>query len=59
MWGWGTIPMYEIAFQQMGYRVPFTDFETAVFGHLRVSPSQLHPNSLAFLRAFEVTAGYF
>ncbi|MCI81638.1 hypothetical protein A2U01_0102912, partial [Trifolium medium] len=30
MWGWGTIPIYEIAFQQMGYRVPFTDFETAV-----------------------------
>ncbi|MCI78761.1 hypothetical protein A2U01_0100032, partial [Trifolium medium] len=30
----------------------------AVFNHLRVSPSQLHPNSLAFLRAFEVTAGY-
>ncbi|MCI41090.1 hypothetical protein A2U01_0062323, partial [Trifolium medium] len=58
MWGWGTIPMYEIAFQQMGYRVKFTDFETAVFGHLRVSPSQLHPNSMAFLRAFEVTAGY-
>ncbi|MCI54527.1 hypothetical protein A2U01_0075777, partial [Trifolium medium] len=25
---------------------------------MRVSPSQLHPNSLAFLRAFEVTAGY-
>ncbi|MCI39099.1 hypothetical protein A2U01_0060328, partial [Trifolium medium] len=57
-WGWGTIPMYEIAFQQLGYRIPFTDLETAVFGHLRVSPSQLHPNSLAFLRAFEVTAGY-
>ncbi|MCI18164.1 hypothetical protein A2U01_0039316, partial [Trifolium medium] len=57
-WGWGTIPMYEIAFQQLGYRMPFTDLETEVFGHLRVSPSQLHPNSLAFLRAFEVTAGY-
>ncbi|MCI58467.1 hypothetical protein A2U01_0079722, partial [Trifolium medium] len=50
--------MYEIAFQQMGYQMPFTDLETAVFGHLRVSPSQLHPNSMAFLRAFEVTADY-
>ncbi|MCI11819.1 hypothetical protein A2U01_0032921, partial [Trifolium medium] len=56
--GWGTIPMYQIAFQQLGYRMHFTDPETAVFRHLRVSPSQLHPNSLAFLRAFEVTAGY-
>ncbi|MCI97355.1 hypothetical protein A2U01_0118656, partial [Trifolium medium] len=27
--------MYEIAFQQLGYRMPFTDLETAVFGHLR------------------------
>ncbi|MCI71008.1 hypothetical protein A2U01_0092271, partial [Trifolium medium] len=50
--------MYEIAFQQLGYRMTFTDLEIAVFGHLRMSPSQLHPNSLAFLRAFEVTAGY-
>ncbi|MCI33914.1 hypothetical protein A2U01_0055132, partial [Trifolium medium] len=57
-WGWGSIPMYQMAFQQLGYRMPFTDLETAVFGYLRVSPSQLHPNSLAFLRAFEVTAGY-
>ncbi|MCI50698.1 hypothetical protein A2U01_0071942, partial [Trifolium medium] len=38
-WGWGTIPVYEIAFQQLGYQMPFTDLETAVFGHLRVSPS--------------------
>ncbi|MCI86667.1 hypothetical protein A2U01_0107948, partial [Trifolium medium] len=34
-WGWGTIHMYEIAFQQLGYQMPFTDLETAVFGHLR------------------------
>ncbi|MCI30223.1 hypothetical protein A2U01_0051432, partial [Trifolium medium] len=57
-WGWGTISMYEIAFQQLGYRMSFTNLEMAVFGHLRVSPSQLHPNSLVFLRAFEVTADY-
>ncbi|MCI70415.1 hypothetical protein A2U01_0091678, partial [Trifolium medium] len=50
--------MYEIAFQQLGYRMLFTDLETVVFNHLRVSPSQLHPNFLAFLRAFEMTAGY-
>ncbi|MCI58796.1 hypothetical protein A2U01_0080051, partial [Trifolium medium] len=27
--------MYQIAFQQLGYQMPFTDLETAVFGHLR------------------------
>ncbi|MCI91566.1 hypothetical protein A2U01_0112860, partial [Trifolium medium] len=45
--------MYQIAFEQLGYKMSFTDLETAVFRHLHVSPSQLHPNSLAFLRAFE------
>ncbi|MCI33680.1 hypothetical protein A2U01_0054897, partial [Trifolium medium] len=34
-WGWGTIPMYQIAFEELGYRMPFTDLETAVFWHLR------------------------
>ncbi|MCI32454.1 hypothetical protein A2U01_0053668 [Trifolium medium] len=36
----------------------FTDLEIAVFHHLRLAPSQLHPNSLAFLRAFEITADH-
>ncbi|MCH84393.1 hypothetical protein A2U01_0005225, partial [Trifolium medium] len=40
------------------WEMPFTDLEMAVFRHLRVSPSQLHPNSLAFLPAFKVTANY-
>ncbi|MCI80561.1 hypothetical protein A2U01_0101832, partial [Trifolium medium] len=50
--------MYQIAFEQLDYRMPFTDLETAVFRHLRVKPSQLHPNSLAFLRAFKMTDSY-
>ncbi|MCH98516.1 hypothetical protein A2U01_0019519, partial [Trifolium medium] len=57
-WGWGTIPMYQIAFERLGYWMPFTDLEMAVFRHLHVSPSQLHPNSMVFLRAFEVTTSY-
>ncbi|MCI39103.1 hypothetical protein A2U01_0060332, partial [Trifolium medium] len=57
-WGWGTIPMYQIAFEELGYRMTFTDLETAIFRHLRLCPSQLHPNSLGFLRAFEMTAAY-
>ncbi|MCI35680.1 hypothetical protein A2U01_0056901, partial [Trifolium medium] len=55
-WGWGTIPMYQIAFERFGYRMPFTDLEMAVFRHLRITSSQLHLNSLVFLRAFEKTA---
>lgn len=49
------IPMYEIVFREMGFRVSFTDFLISDFNHLELAPSQLHPNSIAFLRAFELT----
>ncbi|GAU42006.1 hypothetical protein TSUD_236730 [Trifolium subterraneum] len=52
----GFFPTYQIAFEHMGYRLPFSDFEVAVFRYLHLIPSQLHPNSLAFIRAFEMTA---
>ncbi|GAU45300.1 hypothetical protein TSUD_327580 [Trifolium subterraneum] len=55
---WGSFPMYQIAFEHMEYRLPFSDFEVAVFRYLHLTPSQLHPNSLAFIRAFEMTAAY-
>ncbi|GAU40371.1 hypothetical protein TSUD_319830 [Trifolium subterraneum] len=55
---WGSFPMYQIAFEHVGYRLPFSDFEVAVFRYLHLTPSQLHPNSLAFIRAFEMTAAY-
>ncbi|GAU51416.1 hypothetical protein TSUD_88710 [Trifolium subterraneum] len=55
---WGSFPMYQIAFEHMGYRLPFSDFEVAVFRYLHLTPSQLHPNSLAFIRAFEMTAAF-
>jgi hypothetical protein len=50
--------MYHIAFEELGYRLPFNDFEIGVSHHLHLAPSQLHPNSLAFLRAFEIVAAY-
>ncbi|MCI31494.1 hypothetical protein A2U01_0052706, partial [Trifolium medium] len=50
--------MYEIAFKEMGYRLPFSKFEMSVFHHLDLAPSQLYPNSLAFILAFEIVAEY-
>ncbi|GAU12960.1 hypothetical protein TSUD_191510 [Trifolium subterraneum] len=54
----GGIPMYQIVFEHMGLRLPFSDLEVAIFNHLEVCSSQLHPNSLAFIRAFEIVAAY-
>ncbi|MCH92801.1 hypothetical protein A2U01_0013744, partial [Trifolium medium] len=41
---------WEIAFQQMDYRMPFTDLETAVFRHLRVSLFKMFEE---FVRGFK------
>ncbi|MCH79281.1 hypothetical protein A2U01_0000027 [Trifolium medium] len=50
---------WKIVFQEMGYRLPFSEFQIAVFDHLELTSSQLHPNSLGFIRAFELTALHF
>ncbi|GAU48106.1 hypothetical protein TSUD_133260 [Trifolium subterraneum] len=54
----GGFPVYQITFEHMGLRLPFSDLEVAVFNYLELCPSQLHPNSLAFIRAFEIVAAY-
>src|ERR1051325_5239667 len=51
-------PMYEFAFREAGFRLPFTGFQTGVFTWLNLAPSQLHPNALAFMRAFEIVCRY-
>jgi hypothetical protein len=33
--------------------LPFSELDMGVFGHLKLAPSQLNPNLLGFLRAFE------
>ena len=50
--------MYDIVFREMGLRLPFSNFEVAVFRHLRGVPSQLHSNGIAFMRAFEIVYDY-
>ena len=50
--------VYEYVFKEMGLRLPFSDFQMSVLNHLDLAPSQLHPNSFAFIRAFELTCEY-
>ncbi|CAJ2661442.1 unnamed protein product [Trifolium pratense] len=50
--------MYEMAFKELGFRLPFNDLEAEIFGRLKVAPSQLHPNSLAFIRAYQILCRY-
>ncbi|RDX98997.1 hypothetical protein CR513_18026, partial [Mucuna pruriens] len=45
---------YESVFSKLGLKLPFTSFEQSVLRALNVAPSQLHPNSWAFVRAFEL-----
>ncbi|RDX99674.1 hypothetical protein CR513_17251, partial [Mucuna pruriens] len=46
--------IYEPVFSKLGLKLPFTSFERSILQALNVAPSQLHPNSWAFIRAFEL-----
>ncbi|RDX66814.1 hypothetical protein CR513_54383, partial [Mucuna pruriens] len=45
---------YEPVFSKLGLKLPFSTFEQSVLRALNVAPSQLHPNSWGFVRAFEL-----
>ncbi|RDX75010.1 hypothetical protein CR513_45160, partial [Mucuna pruriens] len=45
--------IYEPIFSKLGLKLPFTTFERSILQALNVAPSQLHPNSWVFVRAFE------
>jgi len=47
-------PMYEVVFKDMGFQLPFSDFQREVLCWTKLKPSQVHPISYAFMRAFEL-----
>lgn len=51
------IPMYDVIFKDIGFRVPFLDFQKEVFKWLKLAPSHFHPNLMAFIMAFEMMWG--
>ncbi|RDX87785.1 hypothetical protein CR513_30698, partial [Mucuna pruriens] len=46
--------IYEPVFSKLGLKLPFTAFKRSVLRAFNVAPSQLHSNSWAFVRAFEL-----
>ena len=46
--------MYMCHFSQLHIRLPFDEFTIGVLQFLKVAPTQLHPNSWAYLQAFQV-----
>ncbi|RDY02967.1 hypothetical protein CR513_13504, partial [Mucuna pruriens] len=46
--------LYDTLHSRLGIHLPFTRFERSVLQTLNVAPTQLHPNSWAFVRAFEL-----
>jgi hypothetical protein len=46
--------MYSSVITNLNLWFPFTNFEFAILRALNVAPSQLHPNSWAFVKAYEL-----
>ena len=53
-WMW----IYDVLFSKFGVRISFTYFQFSVLERTRAAPSQLHPNSWAMIRGFEVICEY-
>jgi hypothetical protein len=46
--------VYTTFLEEFGVKIPFTPFEMDVLKFLNVAPTQIRPNSWAFIRAFEI-----
>jgi len=53
-----SFPCFEVVFKNMGFRLPFSDFQRDVLRWTKLSPFQVRPNSYAFMRAFELVCQY-
>ncbi|CAL0319571.1 unnamed protein product [Lupinus luteus] len=45
---------YEAFFTELGLQLPFSDFQVSVLNEINVAPTQLHLDSWAFIRCFEL-----
>ena len=50
--------LYQTVFKCVGLRHPFIAFDRELLTEINTTPAQLHPNSWAFIRAFEILCGY-
>lgn len=51
--------MYMAVLEEFGVKIPLTPFEMDVLKYLNVVPSQIRPNSWAFIRGFEIVCKAF
>jgi hypothetical protein len=54
----GGFSMYEFVFRELGLRLPFSSLAIEIFRFLKLAPSQLHPNAMAFVLAFQHLCEY-
>jgi len=50
--------MYEAIFQEVGFKLPFSTFQVRVFEWMELCPSQLRPDSFAYMIAFELVCHF-
>jgi len=50
--------MYYTIFKRVKLRLPLTGFERTLLTEVNVAPAQLHPNSWAFVRAFNILCNH-
>ena len=50
--------IYTTFFKKVKLRLPFTRFERELLTELNIAPAQLHPNSWAFVRAFQIICAH-
>jgi len=53
-----SIPMYKVVSKDIGFRLPFSNFQREVFRWTKLSLPQIHLNSYAIMRAFELVCQY-